>query len=221
MLASGAYAGADRALVVEWQDTSVEIFMTMPSEDLSEIGAAQRTGLARADGSVDYAAIGAVPADIGDGILTEIGLSRDVAGFETMTMMVHDEGERLPFTTPFDAMMASSVCGVPIPTEPVPVSDTSVYLGAFKEMPSDRDGMTLDISGFGGPIDVRVFGYDGQQSRFTADPQGGVVVIERPVSGNAVSKWLILLASALAATAISLVVYWLCAGRWQTRHRPG
>ncbi|MBC6442237.1 MAG: hypothetical protein GDA53_03765 [Rhodobacteraceae bacterium] len=197
---------ATRQVVVEWRENWVEVFVSMPTTDLIANGTAIRAGLIGADAQIDFATLREDPSYILEELLGELRMATDGPGFEPMSMMAHGQFEALPFGTPFEAAMASAVCGVPVEVEHLPPEQTQIYLGAIRDIAPDKTSITLNLSAFGGPVRLTVFEAGGQMVRsLFVDAPKDTVKVER--NGATESLGIITVSLGLAfAGAICLLV---------------
>ncbi|WP_293573265.1 hypothetical protein [Phaeobacter sp.] len=191
-------------MIIEWREDAAELFLTVPTSDLQTQGIARRSGLIGADGKIDFATLRQTPGHVADGILRFGALTSGPDPVDGMTMMVHDKREILPYADPFDALMASSVCGVPDSVERLSADGTRLYLSAYRGMVADPDGIDLDLSMFAGPVEVKVFDSDGLTTRFTADPSVQQIRVHREVVAAAAPSYLAAVIAALVAAFASV-----------------
>jgi len=174
-----AYARSeDRVVMVEFRDSWAEVFVTFPASDLNKDDI---HGLLT-DGGIDMVALRDRPDDLAQGLIGQLKIGPDGAPLEAMSMMAHPLSEPYPYATPYDAILAASVCGVPDQVRALPVDDTRIYLSLYHDLPDGLDQVVLDLSFLTGLVELRVFGAAMEPSVQEIDSQAGPAQVERPAS---------------------------------------
>lgn len=168
-----------RQVVVEWRDGWVEVFVNVPTTDLIDGGIAHRAGLIENDNKIAFTDLRTDPSYILEDVLAELGMATAGQEFAPMSMMAHGQFENLAFNTPFDAAMASAVCGVPLDVELLPPERTQVYLGAIKDISDTTTQMDLNLTAFEGPMLMTVFDNGEPVSSGFVETNKGPVTVER------------------------------------------
>lgn len=193
-LAASAEDADDVVLIVQRDNRAVEMFFGMPARTAVRRFGLDPALLQQADGRVEFAAFRQGTWDIGDALLemTDVRIGDAPAKFESTSLMVHLNAQRLPFDTPLDALTAISVCGVEPPEVPPALDDLYLYAGfvTYSADPAGPLRIVLPPGGRGAvKLKVRQF-RDGALlavREVTAEPGkpfvvGGVVpLLRRPV----------------------------------------
>lgn len=170
--------GQDRTLIVEFHNSWAELFLTFPASDLDGPGVASL----QVDDGIDMVALRDRPDDVAAELLGSLHLGADATSFEAMSMMAHPLSEPYPYATPFDAMVAGSVCGVPDRVQTLPVAESRLYLNLFRDFPDpDSAALSIDLSFLRGPVEMHVFGDVSEPSITVIDPSSGPVTAARPI----------------------------------------
>lgn len=125
-------AEPDVTIVMERSETAVEIFFKASAKNYVGLFGTPFDELTNIDGTVDYRVIQEYgTATAADRLLDRV---RSTAGdqlidFESMSMMVHPPRLDLPLNSPFDGMLAISVCAYAPPEEPVHLEELDAYAG--------------------------------------------------------------------------------------------
>lgn len=149
-------------LVVRRGDRSIEVYLSLPAEHLTDTFAILPKGLTTQDGIVDIDAMRMGTWDIGDRLFS--GIDSQVSGqpavFEAMSPMAHPKDDVLLFSDLIEGMIAISVCSMPAPDSPPALEDLHLYVGLIA-YPEHADGpLSLAFPTTGrGQLDVEVIEY--------------------------------------------------------------
>ena len=131
-VASAAAAGPDLRLVIDRQETSIEVFAALDADDSHGIFGTDASGLAAEDGRIYYGAFRKTGTyDFASDLISGVSMTVDgkTAELDAMSVMVHPDDLILPFVTPFDAVLAMSVCNVNDPDSPPTLDSLRLYSG--------------------------------------------------------------------------------------------
>ncbi|WP_438955715.1 hypothetical protein [Cognatiyoonia sp.] len=137
--AHAAVAGPDLQIILDRQDSSIEVYAHLAAADIDTVFGVSAAGLAGSDGRVSYGAFRESGTyDFGKTMLNDVTLfSADGSGdLDAMSVMVHPTDLQVPYQTPFDAVLAMSICNVDDPIEPPSIDDLKIYAG-FVAYPID------------------------------------------------------------------------------------
>ncbi|MEL6959887.1 MAG: hypothetical protein AAGL89_13140, partial [Pseudomonadota bacterium] len=135
-LALPAGAGSDIApssiqLIVNRSDDNVDIYLTLPASEIADLFGSEQNLWATEDGRVDLNQFQVDTAPLGDAIIEPVKVTVDGQPViaEAISVMMHEMTVSVPFDAPWDAILAVTLCSVPI-TNPTPaVSEVQAYLG--------------------------------------------------------------------------------------------
>ncbi len=146
-LVASPVAGQDVSIVLDRSERAVELFLGMPARTAVDAFGLSPDLLTEADGTVDFIGFRQGTWDIGDALFdgVEARIGTEIAAFEGMSVMVHLADQRLPMTTPLDALIAISVCGVEPPDTPPTIDDLYLYAGLIAETSDPRGIVRLDL----------------------------------------------------------------------------
>lgn len=154
LLSSAALASPtsqSMTMVVHRGDRSVEVYLSLPAEQVTDTFAVLPEGLTTGDGTVDIETMRMGTWDIGDRLFSSIAshVSGQPVVFEAMSLMVHPEEDVLPFSDPIEGMIAISVCSVPVPDKPPALEDLHLYVGliTYPERPDGPLSLTFPTTG--------------------------------------------------------------------------
>ena len=156
--------GHDLTIVVNRDEDATELYFAGNAGDLQRIFAVSRDALADSEGLVDFAKFRDGTWDIGDRLLakTAVTIAERDAGFEAMSLMFHHPSERLPMTTPMEAMLAISVCNGPAYGTRQPLDTLDAYAGYFAHKGSFDVPIRIQFPKTNGtPINVVIHDYHG------------------------------------------------------------
>lgn len=148
---SPGWADPDLRLILDRQDSSLEVFANIPAAQLPSVFGLSAKGLAAADGRVSYGAFRETGTyDFGKDMSARVGLSSadGPSELDAMAVMVHPVDLKVPYQTPFDAVLAMAICNVEDPPVPPLVEELQLYSG-FVAYPFDgKNGgqITLPLS---------------------------------------------------------------------------
>ncbi len=152
----------ERVVILELREDSVEFFSSLPTSDYLALAPQAIDDLTLPNGAIDYAGIRETPADFGQVTLDRFGFEISGYQIDAMSMMIHTREGAYPYTSPVEAFIAASVCGLPEQIEALPADQTRIYQSAFVDMPDRPVSFSFTAPQAAHPIDFRVFADDGR-----------------------------------------------------------
>ncbi|MEM6407018.1 MAG: hypothetical protein AAF700_01230 [Pseudomonadota bacterium] len=133
---------------------------------------------------VDFGIFRRGTAWIGDLFLSEatVTIRASDADFEAMSFMAHPMEDKLPMSTPLEALIAIGVCNGPEDGTLVSLSDLQGYVGFFSDVASDGEPIRISLpQSWEGTLDVRVLDFDSDGNLLEQDvvlPEGEDLILD-------------------------------------------
>lgn len=136
----------DVELIVDRDERTIELFMSLPGEAITPLFAVEPKGLVSLDGTVTFDDLRIGTAAQADWLIqkTAFRVAGEPAVFEAMSMMVHPKEDRLPFLDPIEGSIAMSVCNVPDPG-PLTLDLLHTYAGFIAYPTKGYGALALDL----------------------------------------------------------------------------
>ncbi|MEM8576396.1 MAG: hypothetical protein AAGF60_00960 [Pseudomonadota bacterium] len=133
-------------VILSRESRGVAIYIKMPFEDVPVLFGQPVEGLLNYDGATSFADLSRGTFDQAEALAQDVKftINGQDAPFAAMSMMIHPEDNPVPFHDPLDALMAISVCGVPLPETP-PANEDLVWIGGWYA-PGTTDVTELTIT---------------------------------------------------------------------------
>lgn len=212
----GAPAHAERInLIVDRTHYGVEVFLNMPADmSRSHFGLAP-SALTDGAGHVAFERLRLGTADVGDEMFS--GVHATVGGepvtLETMSLMVHEAVDPLPFNEPFDGLVAIELCTTPPPSNPLTPQQVSLFAGfvGYSDTPYGPFEMTLPSVSGAGAVEVSVRSFsDGilQEEWRTVVSAGDTIYVAGPRNRPGLEFWALVVAAVAAAGLGAILLMW-------------
>lgn len=118
-------------LVVYRSEKTVDFFFKAPFPDAMRLFGSAPSDLLLPDGAINHPYVKARNWEIAQELWEPVAVMIDGASvdMEATSFFVHPQSDRLPFKTPFDAMIAISACTIPLPETSLLPQNATVYMG--------------------------------------------------------------------------------------------
>ncbi len=212
--ANAVAAAAELDIVVDRQSDSIEFFMSTRADNFVSIFDFPPELLEGRTGTVDFTPLREGTWDIGDALLSKAPAALDGAPivFEAMSLMVHPLDLAFPIPTPFDALLAISVCAVEAPETPPTLEELQGYVGFIAYVEDTEGLLTLQLPKTGrGPLHVSVREFRDGVARGHYEvtvPDGGIVEMSDTFWPPLLVVWILLALSGSAAASGALFWWW-------------
>ena len=206
-LASGAFAKvADVIIVIQRTAGATELYLSARADVLFELMGVTPAMFVGPDNMVDFATLQNGTSVAGDSLLlrTQIMIKEIDAGFEAMSLMAHPLSDKLPMTTPTEAMIAIGVCTGPPAGTFMALSALQAYVGYFTDVDSDGVAITLWFEAApAGPYTFTVHEYDGggHSRTYVQTLTGTGMLVLDSTPSHKLAPWAFLLFGLIAALA--------------------
>ncbi len=197
LMSIAAAAAADLEILVDRYPDRLELFLSTRADNLVRVFGLPPEGLADASGTVDFASLRNGTWEIGDALLSKVPAALDGApvAFEAMSLMVHPVNSPLSVDTPFDALLALSVCSAEEPERPLTLAELQGYVGYVAYVADAGGALTLRLPKTGRGdlrIAVREFGAGQASGRYELTvPDGGLVEITDRLQPHSAIAWIL------------------------------
>jgi hypothetical protein len=186
VISRGALANDTMTLLLDRRADRISIYFQLPARDLPAVFGSGADALLGTDATVDidrlYDGTFLLADDIISGTTATIG--GQPAGFEGLSMMVHDPHVLPDFATPYDAELSIAVCTSPDTVRGMGLEPLRAYLGYFSWKVDGYAEVSLALPTTGrGPITVRIMefvDFAARPERNLLVPDGGRITIGKP-----------------------------------------
>lgn len=118
-------------MVVYRSENTVDFFFKAPFPEVMRLLGSAPSDLLLPDGAINHPYVKErnweIAQELWEPVAVTVGGAQ--AEMEATSFFVHPQSDRLPFRTPYDAMIAISACTVPLPDTPLLRQNANVYMG--------------------------------------------------------------------------------------------
>lgn len=150
----------DVTVVVRRLDDAIELYLAFPATGLTEFFSLSPARIEA--GGLNYENLREGSWDLGDAVLEHASprIGGGPAGFEAMSLMVHQTTLAPPLRDALDGLTAISVCAAPQPNRPPALSELRAYVGYIAYLEDTDASVRLALPGAArGEITVRIRDY--------------------------------------------------------------
>lgn len=124
-------APLDGTIIINRSAKSIDVFLTMSGDTLTPLTGTNTAFLTRSDGTVRLRDFRVETATFGDRVFAPVRFSveSNPVNAQAIALMLHTKDGNIPFGTPWDAMMAVTLCSVNYSDDFPTLANVQSYLG--------------------------------------------------------------------------------------------